>query len=96
MKETIEEYNEETRWEVRESSVVRDGHIKIATAIAAMVNDYGDNEITTTTEIMVGVFGSTNELDHFAVWNARDNMASRNHRDIITVFLHQGPVKEVN
>lgn len=90
MKDTIEEYNEETRWEIRESSVVRDGHIKIATATAAMVNDYGNNEVTTTTEILVGVFGSKDHLDHFAVWNAQDNMTEK--RSAIEVFLHQGPI----
>lgn len=91
MKETLEEYNEETQWDIRECSVVRDGHIKIATATAAMIAY--DGEIQSTTEIMVGVFGNEDTLDHFAAWNAEDDMSERG--SVIEVFLHQGPVKEV-
>jgi hypothetical protein len=90
MKATIEEYNEETQWDIQESSVVRDGHIKIATATAAMVNWNG--EVTTTTEVMVGVFGSKDHLDFFAIWNTEDNLADKRHRDLIGTFLHQGPL----
>lgn len=91
MKDTIEEYNEETLWEIRESSVVRDGHIKIATATAAIVNDW-DGQVTTTSEIMMGVFGSKDQLDYFAIFNSKDDLTDGKHRDIITVFLHQGPL----
>lgn len=96
MKETLEEYNEGTTWEIRESSVVRDGYVKIASATAAMIEWNGTVKIIqSTTEIMVGVFGNEDTLDQFAVWNAKDDMSAKARRETIMVFLHQGPVKEV-
>lgn len=93
MKATIEEYNEEVQWDIRESTLLVDGHIKIATATAAFID--WDGTIKNTQEVLIGIFGATDRLDYFSVGQL-DTEERIDGEAIAGNFgwLHQGPLAQ--